>query len=353
MRGIHSVVDDLRRQVFTEVARLAYEGGDFSRIDALPYKIIPGEDAQYRHDVFLERAIVTERLRLACGLPLRTASEVSLASDGIEEAAKPEKYYEPPLINIIPFACNACPPKEIRVSSNCQGCLSHPCMNSCPKGAIVIGRDGKSSIDQSKCVKCGRCLSQCPYNAISRIERPCAKACGMDAIGSDEKGRAKIDYDKCVSCGMCLVNCPFAAIADKSQIFQLIQAINKGDEIIACVAPAFVGQFGKEATPRKLKKAMRILGFADTVEVAIGADLCTVEEAHDFLDNVPSRLLLPRVERHGQEALPRIHREHLHGAHAHGHNRAPHEKGAPECAHSLCRPLRGKEAGGLAPQRAL
>lgn len=69
MRGIHSVVDDLRRQVFTEVARLAYEGGDFSRIDALPYKIIPGEDAQYRHDVFLERAIVTERLRLACGLP--------------------------------------------------------------------------------------------------------------------------------------------------------------------------------------------------------------------------------------------------------------------------------------------
>ena len=290
MRGIHSVVDDLRRQVFTEVARLAYEGGDFSRIDALPYKIIPGEDAQYRHDVFLERAIVTERLRLACGLPLRTAAEMSLASDGIEEAAKPEKYYEPPLINIIPFACNACPPKEIRVSSNCQGCLSHPCMNVCPKGAISVGRDGKSVIDQSKCIKCGRCLSQCPYNAISRIERPCAKACGMDAIGSDERGHAKIDYDKCVSCGMCLVNCPFAAIADKSQIFQLIQAITKGDEVIACVAPAFVGQFGKDATPRKLKKAMRILGFADTVEVAIGADLCTVEEAHDFLDNVPERL---------------------------------------------------------------
>ena len=290
MRGIHSVVDDLRRQVFTEVARLAYEGGDFSRIDALPYKIIPGEDAQYRHDVFLERAIVTERLRLACGLPLRTAAEISLASDGIEEAAKPEKYYEPPLINIIPFACNACPPKEIRVSSNCQGCLSHPCMNVCPKGAIVIGRDGKSSIDQSKCVKCGRCLSQCPYNAISRIERPCAKACGMDAIGSDEKGRAKIDYDKCVSCGMCLVNCPFAAIADKSQIFQIITAIKHKEAVIACVAPAFVGQFGKDATPAKIKAAMRQLGFADVVEVAIGADLCTVEEAHDFLENVPDKL---------------------------------------------------------------
>jgi iron only hydrogenase large subunit-like protein len=32
---------------------------------------------------------------------------------------------------------------------------------------------------------------------------------------------------------------------------------------------------------------MRRLGFADVVEVAVGADLCTIEEAHDFLENVP------------------------------------------------------------------
>ncbi len=44
-----------------------------------------------------------------------------------------------------------------------------------------------------------------------------------------------------------------------------------------------MGQFGKAATPAKLKAAMRILGFDDVVEVAIGADLCTVEEAKDFL----------------------------------------------------------------------
>ena len=55
------------------------------------------------------------------------------------------------------------------------------------------------------------------------------------------------------------------------------------------MAPAFVNQFGKEATPAKLRKAMRVLGFSDTVEVAIGADLCTIEEAHDFLDKVPEK----------------------------------------------------------------
>ena len=51
----------------------------------------------------------------------------------------------------------------------------------------------------------------------------------MDAIHSDPNGRADIDYDKCVSCGQCLVNCPFGAIADKSQIFQVIRAIQTGE----------------------------------------------------------------------------------------------------------------------------
>lgn len=289
MRGIHSVVDDLRNQVFEEVARLSYEGGDLKRIDKIPYKIIPGEVAKYRSNIFLERAIITERLRLACGLPVRSAAEYNLASEGIEEANIPEKYYEAPLINVVKFACNACPESEIRVSSNCQGCLSHPCQAVCPRDAIVIV-NGRSTIDQGKCIKCGKCLNQCPYDAISRIERPCAKACGMDAIKSDEMGRAEIDPGKCVSCGMCLVNCPFGAIVDKSQIFQLIQAIKSGEEVIACVAPAFVSQFGKDTTTAQLRKAMRILGFADTVEVAIGADLCTIEEAHDFMDNVPENL---------------------------------------------------------------
>ena len=289
MRGVHSAVDDIRRNVFTEVARLAYEGGDLSRVDLIPYRMIRGEVAKHRHDVFLERAIVRERVRLALGMNLQNAEDQMPISASIDEAATDQKYFENPLVNIIPFACNACPPKQVRITDSCQGCISHPCMNVCPKDAIYLDKDKHCHIDQDKCIKCGKCFNQCPYRAISKIERPCAAACGMDAIGSDELGRAKINYDKCVSCGMCLVNCPFAAIADKSQIFQIITAIKRDEEVIACVAPAFVGQFGKEATPAKLKAAMRVLGFADVVEVAIGADLCTVEEANDFLEEVPAK----------------------------------------------------------------
>ena len=287
MRGVHSIIDDARRNVFTEVARLAYTG-DYDSVDSIPYRIIPGEIARHRNDVFLERAVVAARVKLALGMDLRPGAPREPLSQRIRDAATDQKYFEEPLVNIITFACNACPEKQVRITDSCQGCVSHPCMNVCPKDAIYLDKFKRCHIDQDKCIRCGKCYNQCPYRAISKIERPCAAACGMDAIGSDEEGRAKIDYNKCVSCGMCLVNCPFGAIADKSQIFQLIHAMKHGSQVIACVAPAFVSQFGDKVTPAKLRSAMRQIGFSDVVEVAIGADLCTIEEAEDFLKKVPA-----------------------------------------------------------------
>lgn len=241
----------------------------------------------YRDSVFVERAIVGERLRLAIGLPLYPADNPAPISRGVEESAIAKKVYEPPLVNVIPFACNKCEETAYMVTDNCRGCLAHPCVSVCPVKAISMV-NGRSLIDKEKCVKCGRCKDICPYEAIVRFDRPCSAACGVDAIESDHLGRAKINYDKCVSCGMCLVNCPFGAIADKSELFQLIHAIKEGDEVIAEVAPAFVGQFGPFATPDKVKEAIKRLGIADVVEVALGADIGAVEEAKHYVHKVVS-----------------------------------------------------------------
>lgn len=147
-------------------------------------------------------------------------------------------------------------------------------------------KDGKSIIDQSKCIKCGKCKAICPYDAISHQVRPCLAHCGVNAIYSDEKGRACIDNDKCVSCGQCMVSCPFGAIADKSQIFQLIRAIQSGKRVVAQIAPAFVGQLGPKVTPEKFKAALRALGFADVYETAIGADMGCIAEAKHYVEKV-------------------------------------------------------------------
>lgn len=287
MRGIKTTKSRLRKIIFTEVAKMAYEGWDEKKFENLPYKIITGDVAQYRDSVFVEREVVAERLRAAMGLSLRDFNDFSSICEGIDESLVDEKYYEPPLIDIIKFACNRCPENRVFVTNACQNCLEHPCVEVCPKKAVSI-KNGRSFIDEEKCVKCGMCINACSYNAIVRQERPCSKVCGMDAIKSDELGRAEIDPDKCVSCGMCLVSCPFGAIIDKSQIYQTITALKSDTPVYAAIAPAFAGQFGNVSTG-KIRTAFKELGFEDVFEVAVGADLCTIEEANDFMKEVPEK----------------------------------------------------------------
>ena len=285
MRGIQTPVRNVRRRIFKEIAKFGYEQRNLQDLEDLPYEIIPGEVAKYRDSIYRERAIVGERLRLAMGMSLNPADKPTRITKGIDESNISEKYYEPPLLQVIPSACNECKEKAFIVGEQCQGCMAHPCMEVCPKKAISF-KDGYSYIDQEKCIKCGQCKKVCPYGAIYERKRPCANACGVGAIETDYAGRAKINPDKCVSCGMCMVNCPFGAIADKSQIYQLIKAMNAGAEVIAILAPAFVGQFGPKATPNNIKAALHDMGFADVLEVAVGADAGALEEAKHYVQSV-------------------------------------------------------------------
>ncbi|MDD3165092.1 MAG: 4Fe-4S dicluster domain-containing protein [Oscillospiraceae bacterium] len=283
---------NVRRKVFAAVAKMSYDGGNLTdyaaEIRRLPYEIIPGEARQHRESIFLERAIVSERIRLAMGLPLRPIDQPISVSEGLEYSVIAEKYYDPPLINIIKFACHACPEKLVEVTKLCQHCLAHPCVTVCPKKAVSL-KNNTSVIDHRLCINCGKCADVCPYHAIVQMRRPCEQACGMNAICSDELGRAQIDHDRCVSCGQCLVSCPFGAIADKGQIFQLIQAMQTGKPVYALLAPSFINQF-PQLPIGKIRNAFRALGFSQVVEVAVGADLCAIDEARLFSEKVPGEI---------------------------------------------------------------
>ena len=290
LRELPTSVKKLRHEVFREVAKVAYEL-DFDKvndgIEAIPYKITPTETPRFWESIYRERAIAAERVRLAMGMSLRPSDKPVHITEGLDQSNISDKYYEPPLMQVIPSACDKCQDNVYEITNQCRNCVAKACVVACPKNAISVV-NGKTVIDKEKCISCGKCKKACPYDAIAHKVRPCSAACGIKAITTDELGRAKIDNDKCVGCGQCMVSCPFAAIADKSQIFQMIQAIKKGDYLVAEVAPAIVGQFGDGVTIAMIKRALLEIGFKEVHEVASGADVAASTEAHNYVEEVVS-----------------------------------------------------------------
>ncbi len=290
LRELPTSVKKLRHEVFKEVAKVAFETKADKindAIEAIPYTITPTEVPRFWESIYRERAIAGERVRLAMGMSLSPNDKPVHITAGLDQSNISDKYYEPPLMQVIPSACDKCQDNVYEVTNQCRGCVAKACVVACPKNAIKV-ENGKTVIDQEKCVHCGKCKKACPYDAIAHKVRPCSSACGIKAITTDELGRAKIDNDKCVGCGQCMVSCPFAAIGDKSQIFQMIQAIKKGDYMVAEVAPAIVGQFGENVNLASIKRALLDIGFKEVHEVASGADVAATTEAHNYVEEVVS-----------------------------------------------------------------
>ena len=150
MRGLETSVKKLRRQVFVEVAKIAFHSDNIaSDIEEIPYKITPTETPQYRESIFRERAIAAERVRLAMGMSLNPQDRPAHITNGLNASNISDSYYEPPLMQVIPSACDRCEENVYEVSDQCRGCVSRYCITVCPKGAISVDpKTLKAVIDQ-------------------------------------------------------------------------------------------------------------------------------------------------------------------------------------------------------------
>ena len=113
MKESYSRIVDIRRRVFAEVARIAYNDLDTSNFEDASYRLFPGEVAQFRESMFRERAIADERIRLALGLPIRNIGVYKKITDGFDKIDIDTNAYEKPLVNVIKFACESCPTRTV------------------------------------------------------------------------------------------------------------------------------------------------------------------------------------------------------------------------------------------------
>ena len=91
----------------------------------------------------------------------------------------------------------------------------------------------------------------------------------------------------CSSCGECVLSCNLGAISDKIQFIPMVNLLkDENCPVYAIVAPAFVGQFGKDVTTGKLRTALKKIGFEDMVEVALAADVLSAKEAFEYCEHM-------------------------------------------------------------------
>lgn len=254
----------IKHEVLHQVAKLAFEGKLEENKEQLPYKMIPGPQANFRCCIYKEREIIRQRINLA-------------------EGKCPDGSTGGNIVQVISAACEGCPISRYVVTDNCRKCMGKACQHACKFGAISMGRD-RSYIDPAKCKECGLCAKACPYNAIADLIRPCRRNCPVDAMTMDENGICQIDEEKCIQCGACIHSCPFGAIGSKAAVVDVINAIISGKKVIAMMAPAGEGQFGSEITMASWKTALEKVGFAGFIEVGLGGDMTAAAEAAEWAE---------------------------------------------------------------------
>ena len=266
MRKFDTKVQYLKYKVLREVARDAWNDTLLENVLNIPKIIVPGKVPTMRCCVFKERAILSERVKIAMGGDKCNGN----------------------VIEVIEIACDECPAAGYEVTASCRGCLAHRCEDVCKRGAITFDHNHVAHIDKSKCVGCGACAKVCPYSAIAHHTRPCQNACKIKAISINPDGAAAIDNEKCISCGACVYQCPFGAIMDKSFIVDVIDMLKKSDggknfKVFAVVAPSIASQFSY-AKLGQVITGLKKLGFHTVVEAALGADMVSMAESREIAE---------------------------------------------------------------------
>ena len=282
----------LRRELLIRLVRAFDSGTLLEEIDRIPVKLRPKDGDPSRCCVYHDRAVIKYRLMAFLGISAEDETdeaktlkeylgEVLSAPGKREECDAYERKVAP--LSVCGPACSGCPGSKVVSTSNCRGCFARPCVYSCPKNAITV-TGGQSVIDHEKCIKCGKCISACPYHAIIKTTVPCEEVCPVGAIRKNERGIAEIDFKRCIFCGKCFMSCPFGAIMERSQIIGILSALKRGERLVAMVAPAADHQF--PGTVEQLLAACVRVGFSDVIEVALGAEKTTSHETAEFLERM-------------------------------------------------------------------
>ncbi|RKY39269.1 MAG: ferredoxin [Candidatus Omnitrophota bacterium] len=154
--------------------------------------------------------------------------------------------------------------------------------------------------DPNKCIQCSRCI------------RVCLEIQGVGAIDFVNRGgrtqvltffNKGLNNVECSNCGQCILACPTGALREKREVDEVWKAISDPKKFtIVQTAPAVRAAIGEEfglppgtLVTGKMVSALRRLGFDRVFDTQFSADLTIVEEAHELIERIEGKGILPMI----------------------------------------------------------
>ena len=159
--------------------------------------------------------------------------------------------------------------------------------------------------DDSKCIRCQRCVRTCEYlqgvNALAVAYK-----------GSEQKISTFSDLSMseviCTNCGQCINRCPTGALVERNYLDEVWDAIlDPQKHVVVQTAPAVRVGLGEDLdldpgqrVTGKMVSALKRLGFDSVLDTDFTADLTIMEEGTELL----TRLKKALVEKDKEVSLP-------------------------------------------------
>lgn len=275
----------VRYKLLAKLVELWNKGELIDKIDYLPIEMSPKKSKVLgRCCVHKERAVWKYKSLPLLGFDMTDEKDELTPLSAYAKMAMEREESKDNIMCVIDEACSSCVSIKYEITPLCKGCVARTCYMNCPKGAVFFDSHGQAKIDHTKCISCGICHKSCPYHAIVYIPIPCEEVCPVGAITKDEYGIEHINEEKCIYCGKCMKACPFGAIFEISQIFDVLNAIRRGEKVVVIPAPAVLAQY--KFPKEKVYGALKAMGFYDVIEVAKGAMATTEHEGEELLEKI-------------------------------------------------------------------
>lgn len=148
--------------------------------------------------------------------------------------------------------------------------------------------------DNSKCIKCMRCIQICDKVQSLNIW-------DVEGTGSHTSvgvtGGIPFESAHCSLCGQCITHCPVGALYERDDTLKVIDALDDESRVtIVQVAPAVRVAWGEAlgipremTTEKRLAAALRRIGFDYVFDTNFSADLTIMEEGSEFVGKLKDK----------------------------------------------------------------